>query len=36
VPEQPTPDVASTAPRTRDVPGPDVLPVLAGDLYGYE
>ena len=36
MPEQPTPDVASTAPRTQDVLGPDVLPVLAGDLYGYE
>jgi len=36
VPDQPTPDSANTAPRTQDVPGPVVLPVLAGDLYGYE
>ncbi len=36
MPDQPTPDSANTAPRTQDVPGPVVLPVLAGDLYGYE
>ena len=26
----------TTAPRTPEAPGPDVLPPLAGDLYGYE
>ena len=36
MPDQPAPDAASTAPRTQDVPGPDALPALAGDLYGYE
>ncbi len=36
MPDQPVPDPASTAPRTQDAPGADVLPPLPGDLYGYE
>ena len=27
---------SSTAPRTAVTDGPDVLPALPGDLYGYE
>jgi alkylation response protein AidB-like acyl-CoA dehydrogenase len=30
------PAASTTAPRTPDAPGPDILPALAGDLYGYE
>jgi glutaryl-CoA dehydrogenase len=31
-----TPDASSTAPRTADADGPDLLPALPGDLYRYE